>query len=324
MKYVNLGRTGLKISQYIVGCDNFGDQTEEPASLRMLAAAADAGVNTLDTANSFVGGRSEEIVGKFLKGRRDEIVLATKCRSRVGDGLHDIGTSRKAIMKAIEDSLRRLKTDYIDLYQIHAFDPDTPLDEMLRTMDDLVHQGKVRYIGCSNFSGFQLTQTLWISDRDNLARMASTQPRYNMLYRHPELELLPACEEFGVGVIVYSPMAGGFLTGKHSREGAVPGTRFSEEFRASNFYRGTYWHESQFEAVDRYVEICEKYDVSPYQLGTKWVLKHPAITACIVGARTEEQLQANLRDWELPVPAKALEEAQEVADRARDSGPRLV
>ena len=324
MEYVRLGRSGLKVSQYIVGADNFGDQTDGETSLKMLNAAFDAGVNTIDTANSYVAGRSEEIVGRFLKGRRHEVVLATKCRSKVGDGLHDIGTSRKAVMQAIDHSLRRLQTDYVDLYQVHSFDPDTPLDEMLRAFDDLLRQGKVRYIGCSNFRGLQLTRCLWLSDRHNLARFDSTQPRYNLLYRHAELELFPACEEFGVGVIVYSPMAGGFLTGKHSPEAAVEGTRFADSFRASQFYRTSYWHGAYFEAVRRFLDVCEKHNLTPYQLGTRWVLRQPAVTACIVGARTPDQLEANLRDWELPVPDEALDEAQQVADWARENGPNIV
>lgn len=324
MDYARLGRTGLKVSTYIMGGDNFGDQTDKATALRMMGQAVDAGVNTIDTANSYVGGTSEEIIGAFLKGRRHEIVLASKCRSKVGPGLHDIGTSRKAVMKAIEDSLRRLQTDYIDLYQVHSYDYDTPLDETLRAFDDLVHQGKVRYVGCSNFSGAQLTKALWISDKYNLARFDSTQPRYNMLYRHPELELFPACEEFGVGVIVYSPMAGGFLTGKHSRESAQEGTRFAQSFRAHQFYRRTYWHDVQFEAVEKFIALCKKHGVSPYQLGPKWVMQQPAVTACIIGARTEEQLEANLRDWEAPVPPEALQEANEVADWARLNGPNIV
>ena len=324
MEYARLGRTGLKVSRYIVGCDNFGDQTDMETSLRILNRAFDAGVNTFDTANSYVDGASEEIIGNFLQGRRHQVVLATKCRSKVGEGLHDIGTSRKAVMKAIEDSLRRLQTDYVDLYQVHSFDPDTPLDETLRAFDDLVHQGKVRYIGCSNFAGYQLARSLWISDKHGLARFDSTQPRYNMLHRHPELELFPLCQEMGVGVIVYSPMAGGFLTGKHSKEAPAPETRFSDAFRAAQGYRRTYWHEAFFEAVGRFTAVCDKYRVTPYQLGTKWVLRQPAVTACIVGARTEAQLQANLRDWELPVPEEALEEAQQIADWARDNGPNIV
>ncbi|MBI4307003.1 MAG: aldo/keto reductase [Chloroflexi bacterium] len=324
MKYVRLGRTGLKVSEYCMGADNFGDQTDEPTALRMMARAVEAGVNFIDTANSYVGGRSEEIVGRFLRGRRHDIVLATKCRSKAGPGLHDIGLSRKAVMKAVEDSLRRLQTDFVDLYQAHNFDPDTPIDETLRAFDDLVHQGKVRYIGCSNFAGYQLARSLWMSDKHGLARFDSVQPRYNLLYRHPELEVLPLCAEEKVGVIVYSPMAGGFLMGKHRREGPQPGTRFADIFRAHQFYRRTYWHDAAFTAVERFLEVAKRHSVTPFQLGTGWVRKNPVITALIVGARNEEQLESNLRDWELPAPPGALAEADQVADWHHATSPLIV
>ena len=287
MKYVRLGRTGLRVSEYCMGADNFGDQTDETTALRMMAQAVEAGVNYIDTANVYVAGRSEEIVGRFLKGRRHDIVLATKCRAKVGPGLHDTGVSRKAVMKAIEDSLRRLQTDFIDLYQVHAFDPDTPIEETLRVFDDLVHQGKVLHVGCSNFAGHQLVKSLWTSDRYNLARFESAQPRYNALYRYPELELFPACAAHGVGVVVYSPMAGGFLQGKHRPEGAAPGSRFAETFRAHQFYRRTYWHDSAFEAVERFLGVAKRHGLTPFQLGAGWVRKNPVVTSLIVGARTE-------------------------------------
>jgi aryl-alcohol dehydrogenase (NADP+) len=154
--------------------------------------------------------------------------------------------------------------------------------------------------------------------------MTSVQPRYNLLYRHPELELLPAAEEFGVGVIVYSPMAGGFLTGKHSRDGAAEGTRFGDDFRASTSYKNSYWHDAYFDAVEELVTVCAKYNITAYQLGIVWVLSHSAVTACIVGGRTKEQVQANLSNWESPVPQAALDAAQEIADRARDQGPNII
>ena len=324
MKYVRLGRTGLKVSDYCMGADNFGDQTDEPTALRMMARAVEGGVNYIDTANSYVAGRSEEIVGRFLRGRRHEIVLATKCRSKVGPGLHDIGVSRKAVMKAAEDSLRRLQTDFIDLYQVHSFDPDSPLDETLRAFDDLVRQGKVHYAGCSNFTGYQLVKSLWASDRNGTVRFDSVQPRYNMLWRYPELELLPACQAHRVGVVVYSPMAGGFLQGKHTRQGAQPGTRFADTFRAHQFYRRTYWNEAAFEAVDRFLGVCKRHRLTPFQLGAGWVRKNPAVSSLIVGARTEEQLDANLRDWEAAVPDEALREADGIADWHRDHAPLVI
>jgi 1-deoxyxylulose-5-phosphate synthase len=324
MQYTRLGRTGLKISTYIMGGDNFGGQTDEAAALRMMASATDAGVNVIDTANTYTDGHSEEIVGKFLKGRREQTVLATKCRYPTGPGIFDSGASRKAIMKAIDESLRRLQTDYIDLYQLHAFDPEAPLDESLGALDDLVHQGKVRYIGCSNFSGAQLTQGLRISSARGLARFDSTQPRYNLLYRHPEYELLPAAREFGVGVIIYSPMAGGFLTGKQKRDGGIEGGRYDPNNRTWGFYSSTYWHESRFEAAERFVAVCDRFGLSPYQLGIGWALSNPAVSACIVGARTPEQLEMNLAGWDTEIQSDAIAAASEIGDWARDNGPRIV
>lgn len=324
MNYRRLGRTGLKVSDYCMGADNFGDQTDEPTALRMMGKAVDAGVNFIDTANVYVSGKSEEIVGKFLRARRHDIVLASKCRSKVGTGLHDVGISRKAVMKAIEDSLKRLKTDFIDLYQVHSFDPDAPIDEALRAFDDLVHQGKVRHIGCSNFAGYQLMKALWVSDRHGLARFDSVQPRYNMLYRYPELELLPACADEKVGVIVYSPMAGGFLQGKHRKDAAATGTRFDTTFRAAQFYRRTYWNDAAFAAVERFLAAAKEHGVTQFQLGAGWVRKNPVVTSLIVGARTEEQLASNLKDWEQPVPAEALKKADEIADWHRDNAPLVA
>ncbi|MFW6195434.1 MAG: aldo/keto reductase [Chloroflexota bacterium] len=324
MEYRRLGRTGLKVSAYCVGGDNFGLQTEETEALRIMGRAFDAGVNFIDTANSYADQRSEEIVGRFLKGRREETVLATKCSSRAGDGMYDRGLSRKAVMKAIDDSLHRLQTDYVDLYQIHWPDPETPLDETLRAFDDILRAGKARYIGCSNFPAYLLAKGHWISAKHNLARFDSVQPKYNLIHRDAERELLPYCREAGVGVIAYSPMAGGFLTGKHSREAAVEGSRFSDEFRAAGFYRRTYWTDAHFNAVERYLGVCNKYDLTPHQLGLAWVRSQPGISACIAGARSEWQLQQNLDAWGTEPPREALDEAQEVADWLRDNAPYTV
>ncbi len=321
MDYVKLGRTGLKISPYCIGADNFGDQTPEAESLLILGMATDAGVNYIDTANSYVAGKSEEIIGKFITRRRSQVVLATKCRSKVGTGPNDIGVSRKAVMQACEDSLRRLKTDYIDLYQVHSFDPDTPMDETLRAFDDLVRQGKVRYIGCSNYTGWQLTRALWLSDKMNIARFDSVQPRYNLLYRDPERELIPAAIEHGVGVVAYSPMAGGFLLGKYARDRVPAGARFSEQFRAHLFYRRTYWNDFAFEAVEKFIAVTKKHNVSPQALALKWLRSQPGVTACIVGARDQRQLRENLAAWDEPVPPDALTEATQAGDWLKQHGP---
>jgi aryl-alcohol dehydrogenase (NADP+) len=321
VEYVKLGRTGLKVSTYCMGADNFGDQTPEAEALHMLGQAMDAGVNFIDTANSYVAGKSEEILGKWLTPRRSQVVLASKCRSKVGNGPNDIGVSRKAVMQACEDSLRRLRTDYIDLYQVHSFDPDTPIDETLGAFNDLVRQGKARYIGCSNFSGWQLTKALWMSDRAGYARFDSVQPRYNLLYRDPERELLPAAIEHGVGVIPYSPQAGGFLLGKYSRHEAPAGTRFNESFRAHQFYRRTYWNDATFEAAERFGAVAQKHKVSRSALALKWVRSRPGVSACIVGAKDRAQLTENLAAWEEQVHAEAVADATAVGDWHRQNAP---
>src|ERR1043166_6246814 len=247
MKIKRLGRTGLKVSEICLGTMTFGLQCDAPAAFAIMDEAAARGINFIDTADVYpvpvsldTVGRTEEIVGRWLAGRRDDFILASKCRHPVGRRPNDAGLSRKHIIAAIEASLRRLQTDYVDLYQVHAPDPDTPIDETLRALDTVVESGKARYVGCSNFKAWELAKALWMSDRLNLARFDSAQPRYNLLYRQIEQELFPLCIDQGVGVIVYNPLAGGLLTGKHQR-GAPPAenTRFAV---AGRMYRERYWN----------------------------------------------------------------------------------
>lgn len=325
MKHVNLGRTGLKVSEYCIGADNFGDQTSAGDGVRIMERAFEAGVNFIDTANSYgpadKKGISEEIVGRFIKSRRSKVVLATKGRSRMGDGPNDEGVNRKYVMQAIDDSLRRLGTDYVDLYQIHAPDPTTPIDETVDAYNDVVRAGKARYIGVSNFAGYQLAEALWKQDRRGLAPFVSVQPRYNLLYREPERELFKVCADQGVGVMAYSPQAGGFLLGKHRNFEAQTGTRFAEDFRAANFYRLTYWNKPTFDAMESFMAVTEKYGVSASALALRWVISNPVLTACIVGARTIEQLEQNLAAWDEEVPQGALDEATTISDLLWDAAP---
>ncbi len=245
MNQRRIGRTGLKVSEICLGTMTFGGQCDEPTSHQILSVAADRGVTFLDTADAYpippdpeTAGRTEEIIGRWLAagpGRRDQLVLATKCRIRVGLGPNDQGLSRRHVLAACNASLRRLRTDYIDLYQSHLPDPETPIDETLRTFDDLVRSGKVRYAGCSNYPAWQLALAAACSERHGWARYDCIQPRYNVLYREIENELIPLCRDQGIGVIVYNPLAGGLLTGKHSAEAPpsrVPGSRW--EHRASS------------------------------------------------------------------------------------------
>lgn len=213
MNVKRLGRTGLWVSELCMGCMTFGGEADEATSIAMVERCLEAGINFFDTANVYTGGRSEEILGKALKPYRDKVVIATKVRARVAEGPNGEGLSRYHIMQQVENSLRRLRTDVIDLYQVHSWDENTPIEETLSTLNDLVRQGKVRYIGCSNFAAWQLCKALWVSDKHDWARFDSIQPRYNLIDRVIELELLPLCAAEGVGVMVYSPLAGGILTG---------------------------------------------------------------------------------------------------------------
>jgi aryl-alcohol dehydrogenase-like predicted oxidoreductase len=313
MKIRRMGRTGLKVSEVCLGTMTFGHQCDEATSRAIMDKAADHGITFLDTADAYpvpptpeTAGRTEEIVGAWLQGKRDRYVLATKCRIRVGTGPNDEGLSRRHVLKACEDSLRRLRTDYIDLYQAHAPDPDTPLEETLRAFDDLVRQGKVRYIGCSNYPAWQVALGLGLSERLGLARWECVQPRYNVLYREIEAELLPLCRDQGLGVIAYNPLAGGFLTGKYRSLEPVPGTRFTLG-KTGDLYRERYWHEAQLEAVERLRRFLEPRGKSPVRVAVAWVLAQPGITAAIVGASRPEQLDDSLAAVDLTLDAEERE-----------------
>src|SRR5262245_58983049 len=264
MKTRRMGKTGLKVSEVCLGTMTFGHQCDERTSQAIMDRAAAAGVYFIDTADAYpvpptpeTAGRTEEIVGNWLQGRRHRFILATKCRIRVGHGPNDEGLSRRHILRAAEDSLRRLRTDYIDLYQAHSPDPDTPLEETLRAFDDLVRQGKVRYVGCSNYPAWQVALSLGTSDRLGLARFDCVQPRYNLLHCEAEAEPLPLCRHEGIGVIAYNPLAGGFLTGKYrSLDEPPPGTRFTLG-KTGDLYRERYWHRAQLEAVEHLRRVLE-------------------------------------------------------------------
>lgn len=301
MKIKRLGRTGLKVSEICLGTMTFGNQCDEATSRVIMDKAFDYGVTFFDTADAYpLGGtleskgRTEEYVGNWLKGRREQIVLATKFFGEMGAGPNDRGGSRKHILQAVEASLRRLQTDYIDLYQMHFPDFETPLDETLWALDDLVHSGKVRYIGCSNYPAWLLTKALWISEKLGLARFDSVQPRYNILFRHIEAELFPLALDQGLGVISYNPLAGGRLTGRYQAGQSVEaGTRFALQ-NAGPLYRARYWQAAQMQAVDQLKQVCDERKVAVAQVALAWVLAQPAITSAIVGASKAEQLDQSL------------------------------
>jgi 1-deoxyxylulose-5-phosphate synthase len=308
MRHVRLGRTGLAVSRLCLGTMTFGLQCDEKTSHAILDKAAAGGITFLDTADVYpqggtpeTAGRTEEFLGRWLEGRREDFILATKCSGAMGRRPWNRGTSRKHVLEAIEGSLRRLRTDYVDLYQVHHPDPNTPMDETLRAFDDVVRAGKARYVGCSNYHAYQVARALGRSELRGLARFDSVQPRYNLLFRQIERELLPLCGEEGLGVIPYNPLAGGFLTGKHQAGGApTPGTRFTMGTGAQR-YQDRYWHDREFATVEALRPMAKEAGMSLVQLAVAWVLANPVITSAIVGASRPEQL-----DDVVPAVSKSL------------------
>jgi aryl-alcohol dehydrogenase-like predicted oxidoreductase len=297
MRHVRLGRTGLPVSRLCLGTMTFGLQCDEPASRAILDRAAEGGITFLDTADVYplggtpeTVGRTEEILGRWLAGRRHEFIVATKCSGATGARSWDRGLSRKHVLDAIDASLRRLRTDYVDLYQAHHPDPETPIDETLRAFDDVVRAGKARYVGCSNYPAWQTARALGRSDVLGVARFDTVQPRYNLLFRQIERDLLPLCQMDGLAVIPYNPLAGGFLSGKHRREaGPTAGTRFTLGTAAKR-YQERYWREREFETVGELRGLAAEAGMSMVQLALAWVLAHPAVTSPIVGASRPGQL----------------------------------
>lgn len=291
MQYRRMGRSGLKVSEICLGAMTFGHGADETEAQAIVDLALDAGINFFDTANSYSAGRSEEILGKTLKGRRREAVIATKFSNPMGSGPNDSGMSRLHIMHAIEDSLRRLQMDYVDLYYIHHVDRTTPLEEMLRALDDLVRQGKVRYIACSNYEAWRLMEALWISDSKNLARFECYQPQYSLVVRDIEQEIMQVCRLKGLGVVVWGPLAGGFLTGKYKPgERTVAGTRSDEGWA----YPKQFFAANADDTLRTLLTAAEALGKSPAQVAVRWVLEQPGLTAAIVGARTADQLRDNI------------------------------
>ena len=291
MEYRRMGRTGLKVSEICLGAMTFGHTTDEDEGKRIVDLAFDAGVNFFDTANTYAASRSEMILGKALKARRRDAVVATKFFNPIGLNPNDSGMSRVYIMNAVEDSLRRLQTDYIDLLYIHHVDPETPLEEMLRALDDLVHEGKVRYTACSNYEAWRLLEAIWISDSNGWEPFACYQPQYSLVVRDVEEEVFPVCQLKGVGVAVWGPLAGGFLTGKYrpgQRE--VEGTRSAEGW----VFPQRFFAPNADEILAELLSISQGIGKPPSQVAIRWVLEQPAITSAIVGARTAEQFRDSL------------------------------
>jgi len=297
MKQVKFGRTGLRVSNLCLGTMTFGLQCDVPQSNAILDAAAAGGINFLDAADVYplggghnTAGRTEQIVGDWLKGKRHDFIVATKCAGAMGRNPWDQGTSRKHVLDAIDASLKRLGTDYVDLYQLHRYDSNTPLDETLDALDTVVKSGKARYVGVSNWPAHKIARALGRSELRHVARIDSAQPRYNLLFRGFERDLLPHCEEEGIAVIPYNPLAGGMLTGKHRAEAPPPeGSRF-QLGTAGARYQERYWHAREFETIDALRGVAAEAGMTMATMAMRWVISNSAITAPIVGASKPEQL----------------------------------
>ncbi|MCL4240362.1 MAG: aldo/keto reductase [Dehalococcoidia bacterium] len=302
MEYRSLGRTGVKVSSLCLGCMMFGGKTTPADSASIIDRALDAGINFLDTANVYSVGRSEEATGEALKrnGKRNDVVLATKVHGKMGPGPNDLNNTRRHIIEQCEASLRRLQTDWIDLYQIHRPQSDMPIDETLRAMDDLVRSGKVRYIGTSTFAAWQLVESLWASKEYGLNRFVCEQPPYNLLDRRIERELLPMAQSYGIGTIPWSPLAGGLLTGKYSRDSQPPEDSRYANIDANPMYRRR-MNDAIWDVIEGLEVIAKEKGVSLSQLSLAWVMQQPGVTSPIIGPRTMEQLEDNLKSVEVTI-----------------------
>jgi len=316
MELRSLGRTGVKVSSLCLGCMMFGGRTNASDSYDIIDRSLDAGINFLDTANVYSTGRSEEVTGEALKrnGKRSNVFLATKVHGKMGEGPNDMGNSRRHIIEQCEASLRRLGTDYIDLYQLHRPQPEIPIDETLRAMDDLVRSGKVRYIGTSTYGAWQLVESLWVSKENHLNRFVCEQPPYNLLDRRIERELIPMAQTYGFGIIPWSPLAGGLLTGKYHRdEPPPPDTRFGT--MASNPIQQRRWSDRVFDVIDGLTPIAEDKGVTLSQLSLAWCMQQPGVTSPIIGPRTMEQLEDNLKAADVEITAEDRKRIDSVSRR---------
>jgi aryl-alcohol dehydrogenase-like predicted oxidoreductase len=320
MNYRKLGRTGLKVSPLCLGAMMFGRRgnADHADCVRIIHRALDAGINVVDTANVYSSGESEEIVGQALRGHRDQVVLATKVHGEMGPGPNDRGNSRVHILREVEHSLRRLQTDYLDLYQIHRPDPDTPIEETLRALDDLFRSGKVRYIGSSTFAAWELVESYWVSDRFNLARFECEQPPYSIFVRHIEQDVVPVCQKYGTGVIPWSPLNRGWLAGRYRK-----GQEIDPQSRAA---RGDAFIDRpdspagrrKLELVEELIPMAQDVNASLAQYALAWTLTNPVVTAPIIGPRTMEQLEDNLGALEITIPPEHLRRIDELVPPGTD------
>lgn len=323
MEHVRFGRTGLKVSRLCLGTMTFGYQCDDDTSFAIMDAAHEAGITFLDTADVYpLGappkdfGRTEELVGQWMGSRRDEFIVATKCFFPTGPRPWDSGSSRKNIMRALEASLRRLDTEYVDLYQLHSWDAETPIDETLQALDDVVRSGKVRYIGISNLLAYQLARSIGRAEVLGTASFVSVQPRYNLLFRENERELFPLCSEEGIAVIPYNPLAGGFLSGKHQPGAPTEGGRFTLGWAAGR-YQERYWNDRMFATIEELRPIAESAGVSMAKMAVQWVLANPVITSPIIGASKPEQLADSVAAVDAPLDAELKAKLDELTHEFR-------
>jgi aryl-alcohol dehydrogenase-like predicted oxidoreductase len=319
MDNLTLQHTNLNVSRICFGAMTFGGQTDQPAADRMLSLCADTGINFLDTANVYNNGASEEMLGRLLEGRRRDFIVASKVRNKMGDGPDQAGLSRAAILRAIDDSLRRLKTDYLDIYYLHLPDYAVPIEESLGAMNEVVKQGKARYVAASNYSGWQTLEMLWIAERKGYPAPYLNQPMYNLIARGIEQEYLPMCKQYGLSNIVYNPLAGGLLTGKHRREAPLPGTRFDN----NRMYLDRYWHQADFDAVEQLRQIAAAAGRSLLSLSLNWLYHHTPSDCIILGASKVEHLEENLKVLgDGPLDAQTLQRCDEVWSALRGPTPK--
>ncbi len=323
MQYTTLGRSGLKISPACLGTMNFGTSggvasCDETEARRIVDAFLDAGGNIIDTADAYTGGESEQIVGRAVKNRRDEVVLATKAFLPQGAGPNDRGLSRAHLTRALEASLRRLGTDHIDLYQCHQWDDSTPIEETMATLDGFVRSGKVRYVGCSNFTAAQIVEAQWASQRVGATGFTSLQPQYSLVARGIEAEILPACRRHGLGTLVWSPLGGGVLTGRY-RRGVAPDadTRMGRLY-ASPLPRARAWaddllNEANLDVADHVVKLAAELGTTPAAVALAWVRRRPDVTSVIIGPRTLDQLHGNLTGLDTDLPPEAAGQLDDVS-----------
>ena len=309
MEHIRFGRTGLKVSRICLGSNMYGaPYVDDERAVTTIKHAFDQGINFIDTADTYNAGRSEEVVGKAIKDRRHDFVIATKGGMAMGPGVNDKGLSRKHLIQAVEASLRRLGTDYIDIYQAHLPDPDTPIEETLGTLDDFVRQGKIRYIGCSNHPAWRLCRALWASDKHGLARYDSLLFEYNLRRRDAERELFPLCLDQQIAFMPFQVLMGGLLTGAYDRGNKEPPKDSHLAHRHAQSAKQRYWNDANFDMVDRLKKLAADAGFTPPQMAVAWALSKPAVTSVIVGASKPEQATLNAQAAGIKLPAEVLAE----------------